>query len=105
MSVPHHDPYSQPASGSLVHQEDFEQMKNAISQRDEVIARLMQQAEREAGEKNNLMESDHQKKDKWKGCFKSSQNQLPQSANPSGSSTPRKPTTTAILCIADQPHQ
>ncbi|MBW0567957.1 hypothetical protein O181_107672 [Austropuccinia psidii MF-1] len=95
MSFPHHDPYSQPASGSLVHHDDFEQMKNAISQRDEVIAQLMQQAEKEAGDKNNRMESDRQKKDKGKGCFKSSQNQLPQSENPSGSSKPSKLTTTA----------
>ncbi|MBW0537052.1 hypothetical protein O181_076767 [Austropuccinia psidii MF-1] len=95
MRFPHHYPYSQPSLRSSAHHEEFEQMKNEISQCDEVIARLMQQAGNKAGDKNNNMESDCQEKDKGKGCFKSSQNQLPKSANPSGSSRRGKPTTTA----------
>ncbi|MBW0564302.1 hypothetical protein O181_104017 [Austropuccinia psidii MF-1] len=70
MSFPHHDPYSQPALASSVHHEEFEQMKHSVSQRDEVIEILMQQAGNEAGDKNNYMESDFQEKDKGKGCLK-----------------------------------
>ncbi|MBW0540371.1 hypothetical protein O181_080086 [Austropuccinia psidii MF-1] len=93
MSFPHNNSYHPPSKGSLLHLAKFEQMKNTISQHDEVIARLMQQAEDEAAAKNNPLasESNNKTKDKGKGCRKSFQNQLPvaQSSN-IGSS--RKPT-------------
>ncbi|MBW0495841.1 hypothetical protein O181_035556 [Austropuccinia psidii MF-1] len=92
MSFPHNNSYHPPAEGSSLHLAEFEQMKNTISQRDEVIARLMQQAEDEAAAQNNpsALES-NKKKDKGKGRRKGFQNQLPvaQSSN-IGSS--RKPT-------------
>ncbi|MBW0507384.1 hypothetical protein O181_047099 [Austropuccinia psidii MF-1] len=68
-------------------------MKNTIYQRDEVIARLMQQEEDEAEAKNNplALESNNKTKDKGKGCRNIFQNQLPV-AQTSNIGSSRKPT-------------
>ncbi|MBW0522109.1 hypothetical protein O181_061824 [Austropuccinia psidii MF-1] len=60
--------FNQPVAGGSSGKDEYKEMQNAISQRDEIIARLMQQAEDEAEAKNNPWgSSSHAKKDKGKG--------------------------------------
>ncbi|MBW0541433.1 hypothetical protein O181_081148 [Austropuccinia psidii MF-1] len=59
MSFPNNNPYNQPIAGSSLGQDALEQMKNALSQRDQLIAQLMQQAEDE--EQNNPWGSSNNK--------------------------------------------
>ncbi|MBW0558430.1 hypothetical protein O181_098145, partial [Austropuccinia psidii MF-1] len=65
MSFPNNNPYNQPISGSSSGQDALEQMKNALSQRDQLFAQLMQQAEDEDEEQNNPWGSSN---NKGEGC-------------------------------------
>ncbi|MBW0560435.1 hypothetical protein O181_100150 [Austropuccinia psidii MF-1] len=89
MNFPNHNAYDQPIGGSSSGPNQFEQMKNVISKRDEVIAAFMHQAEDEDKAKNNPWESNEtQTKGKGKGQSTPFQNQLPQGPLPR-SNTPK----------------
>ncbi|MBW0575202.1 hypothetical protein O181_114917 [Austropuccinia psidii MF-1] len=89
MNFPNHNAYDQPIGGSSSGPDQLEQMKNAISKRDEVIAALMQQAEDEDEAKHNPWDSnDPQAKGKGKGHSTPFQNRLPQGLLPR-SNTPK----------------
>ncbi|MBW0553494.1 hypothetical protein O181_093209, partial [Austropuccinia psidii MF-1] len=64
MSFPNNNPYYQPIAGSSSGQDALEQMKNALSQCDQLVAQLMQKAEDEDEEQNNPCGS---RKNKGKG--------------------------------------
>ncbi|MBW0538120.1 hypothetical protein O181_077835 [Austropuccinia psidii MF-1] len=61
MSFTKNNPYYQHIAGSSLGQDALEQMKNALSQRDQLIAQLMQQAEDEDEEQNNPWGSSNNK--------------------------------------------
>ncbi|MBW0473679.1 hypothetical protein O181_013394 [Austropuccinia psidii MF-1] len=83
MNFPNHNSYDQPIGGSSSGPDQFEQMKNVISERDEVIAALMGKAEDEDKAKNNPWKSnDPQTKGKGKGQSTPFQNQSPQGPLP-----------------------
>ncbi|MBW0543603.1 hypothetical protein O181_083318 [Austropuccinia psidii MF-1] len=73
---------SRPVAGSSSHPDKNEEVRRAISQRDEVIAKLMQQAEDEAAAVIIPLVNNNTKKDKGKGHLMSSEDRLHQRTTP-----------------------
>ncbi|MBW0535866.1 hypothetical protein O181_075581 [Austropuccinia psidii MF-1] len=67
MRLPNHNFHAQPTAGSSSCQPDVQPMQNAMLERDELIAQLLQEAEDEEQAKENPWGSNNHKTDKGKG--------------------------------------